>query len=62
MPTVAETVVTSGHKIKIASNPLEAGSADLVQCPNCRNGVLTRKAGAVDHCHYCGYVTNRNNK
>jgi ribosomal protein L37AE/L43A len=60
--TIAEKVVRTGHHIKIASDPLEANSTDLLECPNCHNGVKTRKAGMVDHCHYCGYVFDRHNK
>jgi ribosomal protein L37AE/L43A len=58
-----KTVIkNSGHYVKIASDPLEADSADLYQCPNCGNGSVPRKAGAVTHCVSCGYVITRGNE
>lgn len=61
--SVRETVVQEGYGVKLAHYPDEVGAEDtfLERCDNCKNGMAPRKAGAVDHCHYCGQIIRTNN-
>lgn len=61
--TIREKTALEGYDVKIAHYPEEVGADDvnLERCPHCKNAVAPRKAGAVDHCHYCGKVIRTNN-
>jgi ribosomal protein L37AE/L43A len=56
-----EIFEAQGRVIPIASDPVEADSESLEACTNCNAAIVSRKAGAVDHCHYCGEVLRKNN-